>query len=632
MRLRPIFLLAAAVFLATGRAGIARDKDDVGDEVKLQATGLGTDGAALVEFFKNRTLSSVSAEKLNGLIEKLGDKETAERAKAFRELLGLGPLAVPALRQAISDPDSTTSSEQARRCLKLLIGEDAAELPILAARVLAKQRTKGATTALLTYLPFADSEQVIEEVKQAIAEVGHDEDNKPDDALVKAVEDKAPVRRAVAAEVLANRGTAPREVLRKLLADAKPSVRLRAALALAQAKEPKAVSTLIVLLAELPFNQAREAEDYLMNLASEKAPKQALGTDDASRQKARDAWAEWWLKSEGPNLLDEFKKRTMDEEAREKTLKLISTLGSDNFKQREAAADELKKMGVLVLPLLRKASTDDKDPEVRDRSKKCLVEIEKTETGPLSPVTARLVAYRKPEGAAEVLLKFLPFADDEAVLTEVQLALNAVAYEDGKPVPAVVAALGDKLPLRRAAAAEALAQAAASKKEIAEVRKLLKDTEALVRMRASLGLAGIRDRDAVPVLIETIADLPSEQSGPAEEYLSRLAGDAAPQGNSGGDADARKKRSEAWAKWWKDNGEKVRLVSLTETPQVERHLGYTLLVSPNQSRIAEVDKSGKTRWEMTNLSNPWDAQILANNRVLVLEQGTRRITERTLRG
>src|SRR5262249_62018516 len=99
----------------------------------------------------------------------------------------------------------------------------------------------------------------------------------------------------------------------------------------------------------------------------------------------------------------------MDEEAREKTLKLISTLGSDNFKQREAAADELKKMGVLVLPLLRKASTDDKDPEVRDRSKKCLVEIEKTETGPLSPVTARLGAYRKAEGAGEAPRELPPF-------------------------------------------------------------------------------------------------------------------------------------------------------------------------------------------------------------------------------
>jgi outer membrane protein assembly factor BamB len=151
-------------------------------------------------------------------------------------------------------------------------------------------------------------------------------------------------------------------------------------------------------------------------------------------------------------------------------------------------------------------------------------------------------------------------------------------------------------------------------------------------MRAALALAGTRDRDAVPVLIDSITELPGDQSAVAEEYLSRLAGDAAPQGNSGSAAEARKKRGEAWAKWWKDNGDKVRLVSLTETPQVERLLGYTLVVSPNQSRIAEVDKSGKTRWEITNLSNPWDAQVLSKNRLLVLEQGTRRITERTLRG
>src|SRR4051794_34617266 len=120
MRSRSLLLLAATVFLTTGSVAVARDKDDVGDEVKLQASGLGTEGAALIDFFKNRTLSTVSAEKLNGLIEKLGDKDSAQRARAFRELVGLGPLAVPALRQAISDPDSTTASEQARRCLKLL--------------------------------------------------------------------------------------------------------------------------------------------------------------------------------------------------------------------------------------------------------------------------------------------------------------------------------------------------------------------------------------------------------------------------------------------------------------------------------------------------------------------------------
>src|SRR6266536_2130295 len=179
MRLRSVLLLAAALLLS-GQPAPARDRDDLGDEVKLQASGLGSDAATLVDFFKNRTLSSVPAEKLNGLIEKLGDKDGTERGKAFRELIGLGPLAVPALRQAVSDPDSTTASEQARRCLKLLTGEEAAELPVLAARVLAKQRPKGAAPALLAYLPFADSEQIIDEIKYALAEVGHDDEGKPD--------------------------------------------------------------------------------------------------------------------------------------------------------------------------------------------------------------------------------------------------------------------------------------------------------------------------------------------------------------------------------------------------------------------------------------------------------------------
>src|SRR5262245_53237761 len=474
---RPVLVFAVLLGLGAGRPAAAQDKDDVDNLVKLQASGLGTDGPALVEFFTLRTQSAVAPEKLAGLIEKLGDKDADERTKAFRELVGLGPLAVPALRQAVSDPDSTDASALARRCLKLLQGEGAAELPALAARALARQRPKGAAKALLAYVPFADNEQVLDEVKLALAEVGHDEEGKPDAALLKALEDDTPLRRALAAEVLASRGTAPREVLRKLLADPRPTVRLRAALALAQAREPKAVSTLIVLLAELPPNQAREAEDFLMNLAAEQAPKQPVGPDEGSRQKARDAWAEWWLKSEGPGLLDEFKKRTMDEDAREKVLRLIQDLGSSKFKERQAATDKLKEMGVLVIPLLRKAGNEEKDPEVRDRAKKCLAEIEKAQTGPLSPVTARLVAYRKPEGAVTMLLKFLPFADDEAVLAEVQGALNAVAYPDGKPEPALVEALADKLPLRRAAAAEALAQPAAGRKEVAEVRKLLKDPE-----------------------------------------------------------------------------------------------------------------------------------------------------------
>src|SRR5262249_48962541 len=150
-----------------------------------------------------------------------------------------------------------------------------------------------------------------------------DAEGKPDTALVKALTDEQPVRRALAAELLGQRGAEPREALRKLLADPKGSVRLRAALALANAREPKAVSTLIALLPDLPEALVRDVEEYLTALAAEQSPKVPALGEGASRAKAKDAWEAWWAKSEQPALLDEIKKRTMTDAQREQTLELI---------------------------------------------------------------------------------------------------------------------------------------------------------------------------------------------------------------------------------------------------------------------------------------------------------------------
>jgi hypothetical protein len=67
----------------------------------------------------------------------------------------------------------------------------------------------------------------------------------------------------------------------------------------------------------------------------------------------------------------------------------------------------------------------------------------------------RLIAVRQPAGAAKVLLNCLPGAD-EALAREIRSALYAVALRDGKPEPALVKALEDKDPVRRAAAAAVL--------------------------------------------------------------------------------------------------------------------------------------------------------------------------------
>src|SRR5438552_4113465 len=76
----------------------------------------------------------------------------------------------------------------------------------------------------------------------------------------------------------------------------------------------------------------------------------------------------------------------------------------------------------------------------------------------LATSMARLLARHKPPGAVETMLSYLPFADNEQVADEARALLAQLAMPEGKPHPALAAALTDKLPARRAAAGEALAK------------------------------------------------------------------------------------------------------------------------------------------------------------------------------
>src|SRR5581483_5467189 len=81
-------------------------------------------------------------------------------------------------------------------------------------------------------------------------------------------------------------------------------------------------------------------------------------------------------------------------------------------------------------------------------------------------------ALRKPAGAAEVLLSYLPTAPDETVAREVRAALAAVAFRDGKPDQALLQAMKDKDSQRRTVAA-ALVGPGANPQEIPGQRLLL---------------------------------------------------------------------------------------------------------------------------------------------------------------
>ena len=192
--------------------------------------------------------------------------------------------------------------------------------------------------------------------------------------------------------------------------------------------------------------------------------------------------------------------------------------------------------GAARRPVLREA-TRDPDIEIVRRAEFCLKKIDKIAGPSITASAARVLAQRKQPGAAEVLLNFLPFADDDMVLDEVRHTLAAVAVRDGEPEKVLLDAVEDKLPLRRSAAGEALIRS--GRPELLQaMHRLLADPDRQVRLRIALALLDARDKSAVPALIALLGELPREDCWPIEDVLFRMAGDLAPKDVAFGADDA----------------------------------------------------------------------------------------------
>jgi PQQ-like domain len=333
------------------------------------------------------------------------------------------------------------------------------------------------------------------------------------------------------------------------------------------------------------------------------------------------------LATDGEALLRFFRQRTLGPEEKAKVEQLIRDLGAAAFRVREHATAELIARGPVVVELLRQAMKNT-DLETARRAERCIQRIQtKDHPSQIPAAAARLLRQRKPAGAVEVLLAYLPFADNEAVADEVRGTLTALAVRDGKPEKALVAALADRSSLLRGAAAEALAGVEGHKDA---VRKLLDDADVTVRLRVALALVQNRDDKAVPVVINLLPELPQGEAWRAEDLLYRLAeGKSPPAVSLGSDDAAKRKCRDAWLAWWKKHASEVDLAKLKERPAL---LGYTLIVMLDLGKVLELDRADKVRWEINGLTFPLDAQALPGDRLLVAEYHAQRVTERNLKG
>jgi hypothetical protein len=224
--------------------------------------------------------------------------------------------------------------------------------------------------------------------------------------------------------------------------------------------------------------------------------------------------------TEGPGLLEFFRKRTPSDKDRERVAGLIRLLGEESFPARQKAADDLVAVGPTALPQLRRA-LGDRDEEVRQRARECIEAIDPNPRGALAAAAARRVHATRPAGAVPVLLAYLPSADGQDVEEEILNALVVLGVRDGKVDADLAAALPDKAPERRAAAALVLGRSGTAEQRD-KARSLLSDAEPRVRFRAAQGLVAGHDKTAVPALIALVADGPLDVAQRADDLLACL--------------------------------------------------------------------------------------------------------------
>jgi hypothetical protein len=339
--------------------------------------------------------------------------------------------------------------------------------------------------------------------------------------------------------------------------------------------------------------------------------------------------------TDGPGLLAFFRERTPADEDLLHPERLVRQLGNPSFEKREEASRTLIRLERLALPLVRRAMADD-DPEVGKRAKGCVTEIRQRLLRSVPLAAVRLLRERRPEGAVEALLRYLPLAPDEETEEEIWYAVEAFTAA-GKAHPALLPALKDPLPARRALAACLVAQRG-DEQERGAARKLLGDPEPMVCLRAAQGLLAARDKQGIPALIALLGEPDVAVSWQAEELLHYAAGDTAPPETVGAaTVPARTKCRAAWEAWWKKAGERLDLRALDQAP---RHPSLVLVCGARdegaeRGRVCLFGCRGPARWQLCSDWEPRDVQLLPGNQILLAEYREKkgnRLVERHLEG
>lgn len=345
-------------------------------------------------------------------------------------------------------------------------------------------------------------------------------------------------------------------------------------------------------------------------------------------------------------LIEYLKVRTLTDLDQSKIGDVIKKFGADDFDDRVRATEEVERFGPAAIGPLKTAERDP-DPEVAYRARQALKRMEKVPHSQVAAAAVRAVVKLKPKEAAAVLIGFLPMADTDEVAEEIRAGLIALAVTDGKPEPALIAALDDKSVVRRVAAYVALIEGGPpgerirSKEAFPLVKAAVrKETDADAKFRGLWALLMTsREKEFVPDLIDLIPKLPRGRIWQLEEFLLQVAGDAKPDARFGKSAEQLTKAKDAWAGWWAKTGAGVDLATFDFKPRIT---GFTDIIEYDYRgsglfRVVTLGPDLKEKAKIggttaNQLQLPSDVKKLANGNYLIAEQNVNRVTERDSTG
>lgn len=133
-------------------------------------------------------------------------------------------------------------------------------------------------------------------------------------------------------------------------------------------------------------------------------------------------------------LLQRVRFQTLTDGERTEAERRIEQLSAPGFRDRERALRELALGSPGIDPLLRRRLAD-ADPERKRRLEQALRHPRGRWSPDAAEAVIRLIRETRPEGAAETLLDFLPYADDLWVAQETVVTLRALGVDSERIAP-----------------------------------------------------------------------------------------------------------------------------------------------------------------------------------------------------